>query len=200
MLRKMNPIVVAFIFSEAFFWSAWNFISPIISVFVVATLPDGNVRTAAFGFTLYLLVRVISELVVSNYMVFLSDKKRMVTDVCGMILLTMSYLIIAFIPNLITFYIFFIIAGMSFAISSPAKLSMFSLNMGRAQASRTWGMYHAIIYTGMGIATALGGVIADSFGFKTLFIIASIVNIIGIVPYWVYNSKHKDHKHFYEEN
>ncbi len=89
---------------------------------------------------------------------------------------------------------------MSFAISSPAKLSMFSLNMGRAQASRTWGMYHAIIYTGMGIATALGGVIADSFGFKTLFIIASIVNIIGIVPYWVYNSKHKDHKHFYEEN
>ncbi len=200
MLRKMNPIVVAFIFSEAFFWSAWNFISPIISVFVVSTLPDGSIRTAAFGFTLYLLVRVISELVVSNYMVFLSDKKRMVTDVCGMILLTMSYLIIAFIPNLITFYIFFIIAGMSFAISSPAKLSMFSLNMGRAQASRTWGMYHAIIYTGMGIATALGGVIADSFGFKTLFIIASIVNIIGIVPYWVYNSKHKDHKHFYEEN
>lgn len=200
MLRKMNPIVVAFIFSEAFFWSAWNFISPIISVFVVSTLPDGSIRTAAFGFTLYLLVRVISELVVSNYMVFLSDRKRMITDVCGMILLTMSYLIIAFLPNLITFYIFFIIAGMSFAISSPAKLSMFSLNMGRAQASRTWGMYHAIIYTGMGIATALGGVIADSFGFKTLFIIASIVNIIGIVPYWVYNSKHKDHKHFYEEN
>ena len=196
----MNPIVVAFIFSEAFFWSAWNFITPILAVFVVNTLPDGNVRTAAFGFTLYLLVRVISELVVSNYIIFPSDRKRMITDVCGMLLLTTSYLIIAFMPSLITFYIFFVIAGMSFAISSPAKLSMFSLNMGRAEASRTWGIYHAITFTGMGVATALGGVIADAFGFKTLFIVASIVNVIGIVPYWIYNSKHKDHKHFYLEN
>lgn len=199
MLKKMNPIVVAFIFSEAFFWSAWNFVSHIIAVFVVSTLPGGNVRTAAFGFTLYLLVRVISELVVSNYVKFPSDRKRMITDVTGMILLTCSYLMIAFFPTLVTFYVFFIVAGMSFAISSPAKLSMFSLNLGRAEASRTWGIYHAVTFTGMGIATALGGVIAEEFGFKTLFIISSIINLIGIVPYWRYNNKHKDHKHFVGE-
>lgn len=196
----MNPIVVAFIFSEAFFWSAWNFISPIMSVFVVSTLPDGNVRTAAFGFTLYLLVRVISELVVTNYVKFPSDRKRMVTDVTGMAILTCSYLMIAFFPSLITFYVFFIVAGMSFAISSPAKLSMFSLNLGRAQATRTWGIYHAVTFTGMGLATAIGGVIAEQFGFKTLFIIASIFNLIGIIPYWLYNEKHKEHKHFIGEH
>jgi MFS family permease len=123
----------------------------------------------------------------------------MLADVFGMVLLTSSYLMIAFIPSLLTFYIFFIIAGMSFAIASPAKLSMFSLNMGRSQASKTWGIYHAVTFTGMGIATALGGVIAESFGFKTLFIIASVVNVIGIVPYWIYNEKHKDHKHFSAE-
>lgn len=197
---KLNPIVAAFIFSEAFFWSAWNFITPILSVYVVTTLPEGNVRNAAFGFTLYMLVRVISELVITNYIVFPSDRKRMIADVTGMALLSFSYLVIAFLPTLLTFYIFFIIAGISFAIASPAKLAMFSLNLGRAQASKTWGIYHAVTFTGMGIATALGGVIAETFGFKTLFITASFINLIGILPYWYYNNKHKDHKHFIAES
>ncbi len=196
MLRKINPIVLAFIFSEAFFWSAWNLVSPIIAVYVVSALPNGSVQTAAFGFTLYLLVRVIVGLFVSNLISFPSDRKRMVTDATGMVLLSCCYLLIALIPSLLTFYIFFIIAGISFGISSPAKYPMFSLNLNRQQASKTWSTYDAITFTGMGIAIALGGVIATKFGFKTLFVISSIVNIIGILPYWIYNNLHKDHKHF----
>ncbi len=200
MFPKMNPIVIAFIFSEAFFWSAWNLVSPILAVFVVSTLPNGNVQSASFGFTLYLLVRVITGLFISNYVKFPSDRKRMLTDAIGMILLSSCYLLIAFVPNLLSFYIFFTIAGMSFGISSPAKYPMFSLNLTRQQASRTWSTYDAITFTGMGIAIALGGIIASKFGFKTLFILSSIVNLIGVVPYWIYNSKHKDHKHFTNES
>jgi len=192
----MNPIVTAFILSEAFFWSAWNFVTPILAVFVVDTLPNGNVRTAAFGFTLYLLVRVITELLVSNYIKFQSDRKRMFTDMVGMVTLSASYALIAVAPSILTFYIFFIIAGISFAISSPAKYSLFSINLGRSQASKTWGVYHAVTFTGMGIATALGGVIANQFGFKVLFIIAGTLNLFGLLPYWLYNMKHRDHKHF----
>ncbi len=199
MLRKINPIVLAFIFSEAFFWSAWNLVSPIIAVYVVSTLPSGTVQTAAFGFTLYLLVRVIVGLFVSNLVKFPSDRKRMITDAVGMVLLSCCYLLIAFIPSIVTFYIFFIIAGVSFGISSPAKYPMFSLNLNRQQASRTWSTYDAITFTGMGIAIAFGGVIATKFGFKALFILSSFVNLIGILPYWVYNSLHKDHKHFIAE-
>lgn len=196
---KMNPIVVAFIFSEAFFWSAWNLASPIIAVFVVSTLPNGTIQTAAFGFTLYLLVRVITGLIVSNYIQFPSDRKRMVTDATGMTLLSLCYLLIAFFPTLLSFYIFFTIAGISFGISSPAKYPMFSLNLSRQQASRTWSTYDAITFTGMGIAIAFGGIVAGKFGFKNLFILSSIVNLIGIFPYWFYNTKHKDHKHFIGE-
>lgn len=199
MWKKINPIVIAFIFSEAFFWSAWNLVSPILAVFVVGTLPNGNVQTAAFGFTLYLLVRVIVGLFISNVITFPSDRKRMMTDAVGMILLSCCYLLIAFLPSLLSFYIFFIIAGISFGISSPAKYPMFSLNLNRQQASKTWSTYDAITFTGMGIAIALGGVIATKFGFKTLFILSSIVNLIGVIPYWIYNSKHKDHKHFIAE-
>ena len=199
MLKSLNPIVIAFIFSEAFFWSAWNFVTPILAVFVVNSLPNGNIRTAAFGFTLYLLVRVIAELFVSNYVKFPSDRKRMLADGTGMIILSLSYLLIAFYPSIITFYVFFTIAGISFGISSPAKYSMFSINLGRNQESRTWGTYDAITFTGMGIATALGGVIANQFGFSVLFVVASLVNLLGIVPYWYYNGKHKDLKHFIKE-
>lgn len=199
MWPKINPIVLAFIFSEAFFWSAWNLISPIIAVYVVSTLPNGSVQTAAFGFTLYLLVRVIVGLLVSNVISFPSDRKRMITDSTGMLILSCCYLLIAFIPSVLTFYTFFIIAGISFGISSPAKYPMFSLNLNRQQASKTWSTYDAITFTGMGIAIAFGGVIATKFGFKTLFIVSSVVNLIGILPYWIYNNYHKNHKHFVAE-
>ncbi len=199
MFRKMNPIIVAFILSEAFFWSAWNSVTPILSVYVVNTLPEGTIRTAAFGFTLYLFMRVITGLVVSNYLTLTTDKKRMFTDITGMLLLSGCYLLIAFIPSLISFYIFFIIAGVSLGISNPAKFSMFAINLGRSQISKTWGTYDAITFTGMGIAAAMGGLIANEFGFKTLFIIASIVNIIGILPYVHYNYRHQNHKHYTEE-
>lgn len=199
LFRKLNPIVIAFIFSEAFFWSAWYLITPIIAVYVVATIPGGNVSNAAFGYTLYLFVRVIMGLLVSNYMKFPSDKKRMYTDTAGMALLSFCYLLIAFVPSLLTFYIFFIVAGISFGISSPAKYSMFALNLSKGLASKTWGTYDAITLSGMGVATALGGTIANLWGFKLLFIISSVTNLLAIIPYWYYNEHHKDHKHFVGE-
>lgn len=76
---------------------------------------------------------------------------------------------------------------------------MFSLNIGKSLASQTWGTYDAVTFTGMGIATALGGIIANQFGFQVLFIISSVVNILGILPYLYYSERHKGHKHFIGE-
>ncbi len=195
-LSRVNPLVRVFILSEGFFWSAWNFIIPIFAVFVVEKVPDGNIRIAALGLTVYLFVRVITELFVSNFISFSSNRMRVYTDIMGMILLSACYMLVAIVPTIITIYIFFIMAGISFGISSPAKFSLFSINIDKNREAASWGAYHAVTLTGMGIAAAIGGTIAYEFGFRILFFLSGIVNLLGIIPYMMYDKIHKEHKHF----
>ena len=43
----------------------------------------------------------------------------------------------------------------------------------------------------MALATALGGFIAASYGFRLLFIIAGLVNLFAIPPYLLYLNRKK---------
>ena len=115
-----------------------------------------------------------------------------------MFTLSCCYLLVAAFPTLITIYIFFIIAGISFGISSPAKFSLFSINLDKNKEVPTWGAYHMVTLTGMGVATSIGGFVANEFGFRVLFALASAVNFLGILPYVLYDREHKTHKHFKE--
>ncbi|MBI2622736.1 MAG: hypothetical protein HYW64_01440 [Candidatus Levybacteria bacterium] len=49
---QINPVVKAFIVSETFLWSAWNFVTPIFAIFVVSNIEGGNVQIAASAFRL----------------------------------------------------------------------------------------------------------------------------------------------------
>lgn len=183
---NLTPIVKAFIFSEVFFWSGWNFVIPIISVFVVERIPGASLQTAASAFTCYLLARVLVELYVGRRIVRATNGQRIVLDSFGIILLSLGYMIMAIRPSVEALFGFYLLAGIGFGVSSPSKLTLFSKNLARNQESVTWGLYDASTLIGMAIATSVGGFIANNYGFHTLFITAALINLIGIVPYGLF--------------
>lgn len=179
----MNDAVKAFIASEVLLWSAWNFVIPIVSVFVVDNMAGGSIQLASFAFTTYLISRMIFELYASRRISGLSTAQRAIIDIAGMIVLSVAYLALAIQPTIAMLFVFYITVGFGFGISSPAKLSLFSSNLERQTEARVWGVYDVAILSGMALATAVGGLIAGQFGFKTLFLLSAVVNIIGVVPY-----------------
>ena len=97
--------------------------------------------------------------------------------------MSIAYIGFAFSHNIPFLFFFYILIGIGFGVASPAKYSLFTNHIDKEKTSTEWSMYDAINLIGIASATALGGFIASIYGFAFLFILASIVNILAIVPY-----------------
>lgn len=183
---QINPVVKAFIISEAFLWSAWNFVTPIFAIFIVNEIQNGNVQIAASAFSVYLISRVIVELVSGRYLSKTKDTEKFLITILGMVLISLAYLGFAFSSTITSIFFFYAVAGTGLGIASPAKNSLFSTHLNRNREPTEWGIYDAITFISMALATTLGGFVANQYGFNFLFLLASIVNLLGIIPYLLY--------------
>lgn len=183
---RINPIVKSFIISETFLWSAWNFVTPIFAIFVVSSIKGGDVQIAASAFSVYLISRVFSELLSGRYLLQKAEREKFIITIVGMLFISLSYVGFAFSHTILFLFIFYTVAGIGLGIATPAKNSLFSTHLDRNKEPSEWGIYDAVTFIGMALATALGGFIAGQYGFQFLFFLASIVNLLGIFPYLLY--------------
>jgi MFS family permease len=186
---KLNRIVEAFIVSETFFWSAWNFITPIFAIFVVNDIKGGSVQIAAFAFSTYLITRVVLEIIAGRYLTGKSDLNKLWITIIGLLLLSVAYVGFSFSKDLFSLFLFYIITGIAIGIATPAKSSLFSSHLDKDKEPTEWSIYDAITLMGIALATALGGFIASFYGFQPLFLLAALINILGVIPYILYIKK-----------
>lgn len=180
---QINRIVESFIISETLLWSAWNFVTPIFAIFVVNNVRGGNIEIAASAFSVCLITRVIFEIITGRYLNNRTDKDKLYLTILGMALMSIAYVGFAFSHTIFYLFLFYALIGMGFGIASPAKYALFTDHIDKNKSSTEWSLYDAITLLGIAAATALGGFIASQYGFSLLFLLASFVNILGIVPY-----------------
>lgn len=184
----VNPIVKVFIIAETMLWGAMNFILPIFALFVT-TIPGGNVETAATVYSVYMLIRVIFELMSGRLFAKTSDEKKVLITILGMGIMSVSYIGFAFSHSLFSLYFFYGMLGLGIGIISPVKNTLFSTHLDKNRETTEWGILDAMVFFVIAIASAVGGFIAQTYGFQTLFILAATINLLGIVPYLFYFQK-----------
>jgi MFS family permease len=123
---KVNSVVEAFIVSETFFWSAWNFVTPIFAIFVVNNIKGGNIQIAASAYSICLIARVVCEIISGKYLCNKSDNHKLFLAILGMVLMSAAYVGFAFSHNVISLLSFYIFIGIGFGVASPAKYSLFT--------------------------------------------------------------------------
>jgi MFS family permease len=192
---KINPIVKAFITAEMFIWSAWNAIIPIIAIYVT-TIPNGNVETAATSYSVYLISRVIFELTSGRILLNSGERKKFVLTVIGIIIVSVSYLTFLWADNVFFLFLAYAISGCGIGIASPAKNSLFATHLDKNKEAMEWSFLDAGVFFCMALASTLGGFIAHQYGFKILFVISAVINILGILPYILYAKSVKKLKIF----
>jgi MFS family permease len=183
---QVNPIVKAFIVSESFLWSAYNFIVPIFAIFVVNSVKGGNIQIAASAFSFFLIARVLAELIICRYLSKTNERMKFLITIFGIVVISVSYFGFAFANTIATLFLFYGVTGIGLGIASPAKNSLFSTHLDKNKEPTEWGIYDAVTFFSMALAGVLGGFIASSYGFPFLFILASIVNLVSIIPYILY--------------
>lgn len=183
---KVNPIVKAYIVSESFIWSAWNFTTPIFAVFATQNIRHGSVEIAASSFSTYLITRVIFELLSGKITSKYSDIKKMYVTIIGAGAISFAYLGFAFAVSIPELFLYYGLAGAGLGFMTPAKSSLFSVHLDKNKEASEWSIADATSFIAMAFATALGGFIAGTYGFKVLFLLASLVNLLAIPPYLIY--------------
>jgi len=189
----VNPIVKVFIVSETMIWGAMNFILPIFALFVT-TIPGGNVEIAATVYSVYMLVRVIFELLSGRIFAHISDDKKLFVTILGMGIMSIAYLGFAITSSLIFLYFFYGLLGLGIGVISPVKNSLFSTHLDKNSEATEWGILDAMVFFAIAVASAVGGIIAQSFGFQVLFVLAAAINILGIIPYLFYFQRNGYHE------
>lgn len=179
----INPFVKAYIISDILLWSAYNFITPIFAIFIINEITNANIETAAFGYSIYLISRVLFELISGKYLNKSSDNKKLLYTITGISCLSISYIGFYFSYSIIVLFIFYIVSGMGLGIASPAKNALFSIHLDKNKESNEWSLADASAFAAMALATSLGGFFAYQFGFRLLFLLAAVINLLSTIPY-----------------
>ena len=68
------------------------------------------------------------------------------------------------------------------AMAIPAWYAMFSRHIDKLKEAFEWSLNSSITFgLGVGVASAIGGLIAEAFGFQAIFILAGTVGIISAI-------------------
>lgn len=163
---------------------------PIFAIYV-SGVKGGSIEAAASVVSVHLIARIIFELVSGRMLLNTTLTKKYLFTITGLLIIGLSFLGFALSTAVLPVYLFFAVAGMGMGIASPAKNSIFSTHLDKNKETSEWGIYDAAVFVGMALSAALGGFIAKLYGFQVLFIIASAINLVGIIPYLIFIHKTK---------
>jgi len=74
-----------------------------------------------------------------------------------------------------------IVLGLAIAILDPAFDAVYSHYVKAEEEAADWGAWEAMSYVVTAVAAVIGGYIADSYGFRALFIVMFIISLFGTV-------------------
>ncbi len=180
---NVHPIVKAYIISESFLWGAWNLFTPIFAIFLVEKIKGGNIELAASGFSVYLVSRVVFELISGRLLVGSGDARKLFMAIIGMLCVSAGYLGFAYANTIGEVFFYYVVLGLGLGLSMPAQCALFSIHLDPKKEVTEWSFADALQFLCMALTTALGGFIASQYGFSFLFLLAGAINTIGILPY-----------------
>lgn len=179
----MNKVIRSFIISEFFFWSAWNAVVPIFTVFVIKAYPGSNIAYGTAAYSCHLVFRIFTELLIGRRLSSVSDTMRIFLTITGIVITSIAYVGFAFYGAMIMLFVLYAIAGVGFGIASPAKYSLFSMHLDKKKEAYEWSIYDVVSLGGTAASSLACGFIIHIFGFQTLFAAAALFNFIGALPF-----------------
>lgn len=179
----VNRVVLTMVYADFLLISATGFISPISAIFITTQIAGATIATVGFVTMLFWVVKSAFQIPVSAYV----DARRGERDDFKM--MVAGCLVTAVVPLLYYFFareIWHVFAietlnGIGYAMSVPTWLAIFTRHIDKHRESSEWTLHSNAIGLGFAATAAIGGVLADRFGFRVLFLLVSAFTFIGVV-------------------
>jgi uncharacterized membrane protein len=169
-LKLLNTISAMFVFAS-------GLLGPIYAVFVQNI--GGDLMTAGWAYGAFSIASGVLVIFLSRWEERHAHQERIMA--AGFGLGCLGFLGYSFVSTPLHLLIVQVVLGVALAIRAPLFDSFYSLHLDLGKYAEEWGVWESMNLIVIGISAAVGGVIAQLFGFPVLFVAMFIVSLAGFI-------------------
>ena len=172
----INKIIWILIISNFLLEAAAGFLTPILAIFITSNIAGGTIAVAGFAAAAYWIPKSIFQIPIGYYL----DKKAgekddLVAIIAGHVIFAISFFLFIFAKTTLHIYLLQGLAAVGGALAVPPWFGMFMRHVDKYREDFEWSINSSMSFgLGMGVAGAIGGVLAKNFGFESVFILGGI--------------------------
>jgi MFS family permease len=175
---EMNRILKLLILSDIFVYGALGFVAPILSIFINDNLIGGGIFAAGLASTIFLLTHSILQ-VIFSYVFNPKDRLWMLWS--GTALIAVVPIGYVFSTHVWHLFLAEFAYGIGAAFAYPSWSSLFTAHLEKGKRGFQYSIYSSGLGIGTAITAAVGGFLAEKIGFKFVFVLTSLLAIIGLL-------------------
>ncbi len=171
----IDKVTRNFLVIDLLLFGGWGLISPLMSVFVIENITGATLITVGMLSALYWTVRSLTQVPIA----LMIDKRKGEKDdfyvlITGMLMISASAFWLNFITDISQLFAYQAFHALGLAFYAAAWSGIFSHHIDKDRSALYWSLDHTTIGVATAIAGAIGGVLAETYGFHVIF------NFIGI--------------------
>ena len=192
----MNSLIRVLTYSDLLIISGWGLVNPVLAVFLNTKIKNGNLELVGLAMAVFYITKSFLQIPVARFIDKvkgeLDDMAIMAVGTCIISLVPFFYAQVSTAVQVLCLQVFY---GVGYAMVSPGWLAIFTRHIDRHQEAEEWSMYNSMTNLGAALAGALGGFLAEKFGFQVLFMIVGTICIAGTsLLYFVYQDIRQEEK------
>ena len=169
-MKSINKIIKVLIFSDVALVGGIGFMAPVFAIFLTEKIQGGNVTVVGYAAAIYCIVQSLVVIPFGRYLDKNHGEKDDVWFIsigCVLAALAVFGYVFSYYPWHI--YLCQVIYAIGMGMNIPGYTAIFTRHIDKGREAFDWSVRSALIGFGSGIAGALGGIIANRFGFNALF-------------------------------
>lgn len=186
-LNKVNRTIKFLIFSDIFLFTGFGLIAPIFAIFINDDIAGGTISAAGIASFIFLITKSVIQIPFSKFVDKHDHKIRFL--IAGTILIALVPFIYISASHIYMIYVAQFLYGVAAGFAYPCWFGLFTLNLDKHHESFEWSIYGALVSIGTAISAAVGGIIAQNFGFRTAFAIGGVLALGGAVTLFFLSKK-----------
>ena len=177
---KINKVIKTLVLADLCFWSGWGLLSPIFAIFVIQNIENSSLSVIGLSSAIYWILKSFLRVPIG---IFLDSRKGEEDDFWFLFfgfalssLTPFGYLMAKYPYHI---YLLQSLQAISMAMALSGWTAIFTRHIDEGKEATEWGIDATMVGFGIGASGILGSMIAQIFGFKTLFILVGALGIIA---------------------
>jgi MFS family permease len=177
---KINIVVRTLVMADFFVNAGFSVFAPVMAIFITHQISAGSIETVGFASAIVQISKVLVELPLAKVL----DRDHGEYDdfysmIFGSILIAAVPFLYLIATQVVHIYLISALYGVGIAFTAPPWYAIFSRHLDKFQESFEWTLDSVSIGLAAAGAAAVGGILAEKFGFHFVFIIGGVMAIFG---------------------